>query len=167
MSYVGTEMTSRFSKQNILFTNITQCCRSNSQHNMHKQVSKSNFRVRNASTYNLPSRTLTQKTHKFPRQRYPRGDRSMMVSAQRCSLKWRSSVDFRCNAGFRLVRCDSDLRSFRWRSGQCSFRWSSGQRSYSKRADFRVQTKRLTGLNGSRAVNRVVDARWMLEGPPM
>ena len=41
MSYIGTEMTSHFYKQNILFTNITQCCRSNSQHNMHKQVSKS------------------------------------------------------------------------------------------------------------------------------
>ena len=98
---------------------------------------QSQFRVRTASDYNLPPRTLTQKTHIVPRQRYPRGDRSSMVPAQRCSSRWRSSVDFRRKAGFRWIRCCFDLRSIRWCSGQCSF---------STRADYRVPTKSLTGL---------------------
>ena len=119
---------------------------------------QSQFRVRNASYYNLPPGTLTQKTNIVPRQRYPRGDRSTMEPAQRYSSRWRSSVDFRRNAGFRLVPCGSDLRSIRWSSGQCSF---------SIRADFRVPTKCLSSLYCSLAVDRIVDARQMLKGPPM
>ena len=138
-------MTSCLSEQNILFTNITQCCNNNRQHNMHEQVSKS-VPSSQCINYNLPPRTLTQKTILVPRQRYPLGDSSTMVPAQSCSSRWRSSVDFRCNAGFRLVRCSSDIRSFRWCSDLRSIRWSSGRVSYSKRADFRVQTKCLTGL---------------------